>query len=195
MTKSETWKDVVGFEGRYEVSDKGRVRSIERKDSIGRKCGGRMLKPGYDKDGYLRVNIYKNGKQKTRFIHRLVAGAFVPNPNGYSEINHRDENKVNNYANNLEWCTREYNVNHGTLIERSAQAQSKKVRAVNVKTGEVLTFNSTREAGRKGYHQSSVVKACKGVYKTVTGKLVGGDGRTYRGYKWEYEVAEENESK
>ena len=145
MTESEVWKDVAGYEGVYQVSNKGNVRSVARKDSIGRKCGGRMLKPGYDKDGYLRVNIYKNGKQKTRFIHRLVAGAFVPNPNpnGYSEINHRDENKVNNYANNLEWCTREYNNNHGTRSERSSQSRSKKVKAINIETNEVITFNST----------------------------------------------------
>ena len=195
MTESEIWKDVVGYDGRYQVSDKGNVRSVARKDSIGRKCGGRMLKPTYDKDGYLRVNLCKNGKQKTRFIHRLVAGAFIPNPNGYSEINHRDENKVNNYANNLEWCTREHNVNHGTLIERSAQARSKKVKATNIETNEVITFNSTVEAGRKGYDQGGVTKACRGVYKGRAGKLVGGDGRTYRGYKWEYEAEEENVSK
>ena len=187
MTESEIWKDVVGYDGRYQVSDKGNVRSVARKDSIGRKCGGRMLKPTYDKDGYLRVNLCKNGKQKTRFIHRLVAGAFIPNPNGYSEINHRDENKVNNYANNLEWCTREHNVNHGTLIERSAQARSKKVKATNIETNEVITFNSTVEAGRKGYDQGGVTKACRGVYKGRAGKLVGGDGRTYKGYRWSYE--------
>ena len=186
MTENEVWKDVIGFEGLYRVSDKGNVRSVARKDSIGRKCGGRMLKPGYDKDGYLRVNLCKNGKQKTRFIHRLVAGAFVPNPNGYSEINHRDENKVNNYANNLEWCTREHNVNHGTLIERSAQTRSKKAKATNIETNEVITFNSTVEAGRKGYNQGGVAKACRGVYKGRAGKLVGGDGRTYKGYRWEY---------
>ena len=181
MTKSETWKDVVDYEGLYKVSDKGNVYSVARKDSIGRKLGGRILKPGYDRDGYLRVYLCKNGKRKTRFIHRLVAGAFVPNPNGYSEINHRDENKVNNYANNLEWCTRRHNVNHGTMIERSAQARSKKVKAINIKTNEVITFNSTVEAGRKGYDQGGVAKACKGTYN------VGG-GNLYRNHRWYYEV-------
>ena len=189
MTESEVWKDVVGFEGLYRVSDKGKVHSVARKDSIGRKCGGRMLTPRYDKDGYLRVTLHKNGKHKTRFIHRLVAGAFVPNPNGYSEINHRDENKVNNYANNLEWCTREYNNNYGTRSERSGQAQSKKVKAINIETNEVITFNSTVEVGRKGYDQGGVAKACRGVYKGRAGKLVGGDGRTYKGYRWSYEEA------
>ena len=188
MTKSETWKDIAGFEGFYKVSDKGNVYSVARKDFIGRKQGGRTLKPSYDKDGYLRVYLCKNGKRKTRFIHRLVAGAFLPNPNGYSEINHRDENKVNNYANNLEWCTREHNVNHGTMIERSAQTRSKKVKATNIKTGEVLTFNSTMEAGRNGYEASAVSMACRGVYNT-------GGGNLYRNHRWFYEEAEGNESK
>ena len=186
MTESEVWKDVLGYDGRYQVSNKGNIRSVGRKDSIGRKCGGRMLKPRYDKDGYLRVNLCINGKQKTRFIHRLVAGAFVPNPNGYSEINHRDEIKDNNNVKNLEWCDSKYNNNHGTRSERSGQAQSKKVKATNIETNEVITFNSTVEAGRKGYDQGGVAKACRGVYKGRAGKLVGGDGRTYKGYRWEY---------
>ena len=194
MTKSEVWKDVVGYEGLYEVSNKGNVYSVERMDALGREQGGRVLKTKYNNRGYLMVSLYKNGKQKTRYIHRLVAGAFIPNPNGYSEINHRDENKVNNYANNLEWCTREYNNNHGTRNERMAQAQSKKVKAVNIKTNEVIKFNSTAEAGRKGYSVGGVSQACRGTYKTNTGKLIG-DGRTYKGYRWSYEVAEENESK
>lgn len=186
MTENEVWKDVAEYEGFYKVSNKGNIYSVERRDSRGNKCGGRALEPRYDKDGYLRVTLCKNGKQKTRFIHRLVAGAFVPNPNSYSEINHRDENKVNNYANNLEWCTREHNVNHGTMIERSAQARSKKVKATNIETNDVITFNSTVEAGRKGYDQGGVAKACRGTYKAITGKLIGGDGHLYRGYRWEY---------
>ena len=80
------------------------------------------------------------------------------------------------------------------IMEHGLKRFVKKVRAVNAKTGEVITFNSTHDAGRKGYCQSYVAQACKGVYKTATGKLIGGDGRTYRGYKWYYE-AEENVSK
>ena len=190
MTESEVWKDVVGFEGLYKVSDEGDVYSVERRDSRGHRCGGRILKPKCDRDGYLMVNLYKNGKYKTKKVHRIVAEAFIPNPKGFLEINHKDENKSNNELSNLEWCTREYNINYGKRTEKV----SKKVRAINIKTGEVLTFNSIRGAGRKGYDQGGVAKACKGVYKAGNGKLIG-DGRTYKGYRWSYEEVEGNESK
>ena len=177
MSENEVWRDVVGYEGLYEVSDKGNIYSVERISSQGKKCGGLTLKPIHDKNGYLTVALYENGLGKNKKIHRLVSEAFLPNPNNYPEVNHIDEVKDNNNVNNLEWCTREYNSNHGTLIERL----SKKVRAVNVKTGEVVKFNSTREAGRKGYDQSNVAKACKGVYY---------GGNLYRGYEWHYEGGE-----
>lgn len=180
MKASEIWKDVVGFEGFYKVSNKGNVYSVGRVSSQGKKCGGLTLKPRCVGDGYLQVSLYKNGKMKSKYIHRLVAEAFIPNPKSLPQINHIDEVKDNNELSNLEWCTREYNNHYGTRIERFTQALSKKVRAVNVETGEVITFNSTQEAGRKGYSQSSVAAACKGVYNI-------GDGHTYKGYRWSYE--------
>ena len=194
MNESEIWKDVAGYEGFYQVSNKGNVRSVARKDSRGHRYRGRVLKQGYGSSGYLHIDLHKNGKSKTRAVHRLVAEAFLPNPKGLPQVNHIDELKDNNELANLEWCTREYNVNHGTRNKRMAQAQSKKVRAVNAKTGDVVEFNSTAAAGRKGYYQSSVSRACRGNYKASTGKLVGGDGHLYKGYRWEYyEVAEGNE--
>ena len=191
MTESEIWKDVAGYEGFYQVSNRGNVRSLARVDSLGRKCRGRALKQGYSGGGYPQVDLYKNGKRKIRLIHRLVAGAFIPNPESLPQVNHIDEDKDNNNLENLEWCDSKYNVNYGTRTERV----SKKVRAVNVETGEVVTFNSTQEAGRKGYSSGGVSTACRGAYKASTGKLVGGDGCTYKGYRWSYEEAEESESK
>ena len=192
MTENEVWKDVVEYEGLYEVSDKGNVRGVARKDTLGRNRKGRMLKPGYTSRGYLQVGLSKNGKSKTRTVHRLVAEAFIPNPNGLPQVNHRDEDKDNNNVENLEWCDSKYNINYGTRSERFARTRSKKVRAVNIKTGEVLTFNSAKEAKKKGY--PGVAAACGGVYNTINGKP-GGDGRTYKGYRWSYEKAEGNESK
>lgn len=180
MYINEIWKDVVGYEGYYKVSNKGNVYSVERKDSMGRKWGGRTLKPIYDNYGYLVVSLHKNGKQKVKKIHRLITEAFIPNPNNYPDVNHRDEEKDNNELSNLEWCDKGYNNNHGTRNERAIKKLSKRVRAVNVETGEVVTFNSTREAGRKGYHQGSVAAASRGDYNT-------GGGNLYRGYEWYYQ--------
>ena len=186
MSDSEVWKDIVGYEGLYKVSDKGNIYSVERISSQGNKCGGFTIKPTTTRGGYLQVQLYKNGIREHKYVHRIVAEAFIPNPNNYPEINHKDEDKTNNYMGNLEWCTRKYNVNFGTAIERAAQTQSKKVRAVNVETGEVLAFNSAEEAGNKGYSSGVVYKACSGVYKSGIGKLIG-DGHLYKGHKWSYE--------
>lgn len=187
MTESEVWKDVAEYEGFYKVSDKGNIYSVERRDSRGYRRGGRMLKPKCDGKGYPQVNLYKNGKSKTTTVHRLVAEAFLPNPESLPQVNHIDEVKDNNNVENLEWCDSKDNNNHGTRSERSGQARSKKVRAVNIKTGEVLTFNSTMEAERNGYSHGGVAAACRGTYNANTGKLVGGDGRAYRGFRWYYE--------
>ena len=182
MNGSEVWKDVAGYEGYYKVSNKGNVYSVERKDSRGNKCGGRILKQRYSR-GYPQVGLYKNGKMQNRLIHRLVLEAFVPNLENHPEVNHRDEDKTNNELSNLEWCDKSYNASYGTRIERIKQKQSKKVRAINVETGEVLTFDSVKEAGEKGY--PGISQPCRGVYKNANGKLIGG-GRLYKGYKWYY---------
>lgn len=110
----EIWKTIQKYPN-YEVSNHGRVRSITHFDSMGRIKIGQVLKPGFDSRGnYLHVNLYNNGKVTPRSIHRLVANAFIENPHGYKEINHKDEDKTNNYADNLEWCTRKYNNNFGS---------------------------------------------------------------------------------
>ena len=179
MSKDEVWKDVLDFEGLYKVSDKGNIYSMERKNSIGKKCGGRMLRPSYHTNGYLQVDLRKDGIRISKLIHRLVAEAFIPNTNSHLEINHKDENKTNNNVENLEWCTREYNMNHGTRNARASQTQSKKVKAINIKTGEVLAFNSGKEAKSKGgYSRGCVSQACQGIYC---------GGNIYRGHRWSYE--------
>ena len=178
MSKDEVWRDVKGYEGYYQVSNKGNVYSVERKDSRGNKCGGRTLKPRYDKRGYFKVGLYKNGKMQNKLIHRLVTEAFIPNPENLPEVNHRDEVKTNNELSNLEWCDKSYNASYGTRIERIRQKQSKKVKAVNVETGEALTFSSVKEAVSKGYIHSSVSEACRGIYC---------GGNLYHGYRWSYE--------
>ena len=105
----EIWKDIEGYEGLYEVSSYGRVRNL---------VSGKFIKPSQKNDGYCRVCLYKNGGGKCINIHRLVAQAFIPNPDNLPEINHLDEDKTNNRVDNLEFCNHKYNCNYGTLQQR-----------------------------------------------------------------------------
>jgi hypothetical protein len=107
---------VPNYEGLYLIGSDGHIESIERK---GNQKKSRILKGGTDQNGYSVVTLCKDGKQKTFRVHRLVAMAFIPNPNGYSEINHKDENKSNNAIENLEWCDRKYNVRYGTRTKKT----------------------------------------------------------------------------
>lgn len=127
MGQIEEWRPVKGYEGYYEVSDLGRVRSLDRVVYSSfkgtwksRLVKGRILKAldNGSAMGYLFVNLNKNGKTKEFYVHRLVADAFIPNPNNFPIINHKDENAKNNSADNLEWCTQKYNCNYGGHIER-----------------------------------------------------------------------------
>lgn len=125
----EIWKDIEGYEGWYQVSNLGRVRSVERYVNY-KKTGlsfrkSRILKLKSDYYGYRSVNLSVNCKVKTYKVHRLVAQAFIPNPNNLPCINHKDENKSNNFVSNLEWCSIAYNNTYGTRIERT-QATYKK---------------------------------------------------------------------
>lgn len=118
----EIWKEIEGYEGKYEVSNLGNVRSLNYNGTGEIK----LLKQYICHNRYEQVNLYKNGKPKHHLVHRLVARAFIPNPNNYKEVNHKDENPANNNVNNLEWCTREYNNNYGTRNKRAGESKKGK---------------------------------------------------------------------
>lgn len=110
MKQEEIWRDVIGYEGHYQVSNYGNVRSVKREPII--------LKGDFQRNGYRRVYLWKDGAKKNVLVHRLVALSFLPNPMNYTEINHIDEDKTNNRAENLQWCSHLYNLNYGTVRER-----------------------------------------------------------------------------
>lgn len=114
------WRDVVGYEGKYKVSNTGLVKSCERKIRVYhrgydgfRVVKEQLMKTGINNMGYEWVSLRTNNKGKTCFVHRLVAQAFIPNPNNLPYINHKDENPLNNQVDNLEWCSPKYNCNFG----------------------------------------------------------------------------------
>ena len=154
----EIWKDIQGYEGIYQVSSHGRVRSKHK-----------IMKPQND-NGYMRILLRKNGKVKRYSVHRLVAIAFIDNPYNLPVVNHKDENKGNNYVENLEWCTHKYNTNYGNCINKRVDTitrnKSKCKKAICVNTGEI--FESLKEAGYKyNVNPSSIISNCKGKIKSA----------------------------
>lgn len=125
----EEWRPIEGYEGLYEVSNTGRVRSLDMylkcKGKSYRLQKGKVLSPSKNTDGYLQVCLCCNGKYKKCLVHRLAAQAFIPNPDNLPEINHLDEDKTNNNVDNLEWCDRKYNLNYGSRQDKVRESKLK----------------------------------------------------------------------
>jgi hypothetical protein len=147
----EEWRDIKGYEGLYQVSNLGRVKSLSRtieRSKYGSIFVSEKILSTNSTKGYLYVSLCKCGKQKRVRVHRLVAEAFIPNQDNLPEVNHKDENKENNAVSNLEWCTNKYNCNYGTGRERNPNCQ--KGRKVSDATREKL-----RLAGLNRHHSES----------------------------------------
>lgn len=162
----EIWLPIVGYEGLYEVSNMGRVKSLgndrDRKEKI--------LKPGNNGHGYLLVRLCKNRKGKWFLVHRLVAEAFIPNPDNLPCINHKDECKTNNQVSNLEWCTHKYNVHYSKSLDKANEARIKSILQFT-KDGEfVAEYPSLSEASRQtGFNKGNILNCCKGRYSHSAG--------------------------
>lgn len=174
--KKEYWKPVLGYKGLYEVSNWGRIKSLPRNGTV---KYARILKPHTNKSGYSYVILCKNNIKKTFLVHRLVAEAFIDNTDNLPQVNHKDENKLNNSVDNLEWCDVKYNHNYGTINERISKSQingksSKIVIQYNLDGTFVREWPSTMECERNGYNNTCISKCCLGKLKT------------YKGYIWRY---------
>lgn len=182
----EIWKPIKRYEGLYEVSNLGRVRSLTRSvrhtDHSTKVMQGQPLKPYLQPDGYRVVYLWKKAKKKMHRINRLVAQAFIPNPNNLPQVNHKDEKKENDFVfinpdgtvdyekSNLEWCTAQYNNTYGSAIIKRAQKRGHKVRCIE--TGQV--FYSGGEAARQMHIQQRNINA-----------VVNGKRNIAGGYHWE----------
>lgn len=179
----EIWKDIKGTEGKYQASNKGRIKGENG-----------LLSQWLNKTGYLVTHI-PNCYNKSTLVHRLVAETFLDNPNDYPQINHKDENKTNNNVENLEYCSAKYNSNYGTrnkrmakklkgrrpsdnTIKASVEKCSRKVSKYSMDWEYIETYSSLAEAERqnKGIHRSNIIRCCDG-----SGKL-----KSTGGFKWKY---------
>lgn len=159
----ERWKDIDGFDGLYKISDYGRVISYKQ-------CKPRFMKTQDDGHGYRRLRLRKNGKYMYAYIHRLVAEAFIINENKYDVVNHKDENKCNNYYGNLEWCDREYNLNYGTSRKRAIENTRRKVIQYSLDYNFIKEWDSIVMASKVlGVDNSSITKNCKNKVKSAGG--------------------------
>ena len=159
MIDIEEFRDVPGYEGLYEVSNKGRVRR-----------NGKILKPTLLNNGYLRVELHKQKTEKQVLVHRLVAMTFILNPNNLPCVNHKDEDKTNNAVDNLEWCTHEYNTNYGTRNERASINLSKPILQFDLQGSFIKEWSSGIEAEEfTKISRASICSCCKGNLKTAGG--------------------------
>lgn len=184
MIENEIWKDIKDYEGLYQVSNLGRVKSLERIDNNNHPIKEKILKNQTDKDGYLWICLHGIKIKKVQ-VHRLVAQAFIPNPNNLPQVNHKNEIKDDNRPVNLEWCDTKYNINYGTRNKRVGQKlrnnfkRSLPIVQIDIKTNFLVAeFPSVMEASRQtGFNEVAIRRCCKGRTKTSYG------------YKWKYKEA------
>jgi hypothetical protein len=178
----EEWRDIIGYEGYYQVSNFGNIKSLERivKHSIGELATRKPMKKKFKRDrgGYDRVGLYKNGKEISFSVHRIVAQAFIPNFKNKPEVNHINEIKTDNRVENLEWCTRVENVNHGTKIKRFIASKSIPVIGVNIYSGIAIYYKSIKDTNKDSFINQNVWACCNGRKKT------------HKNYFWIYDKKE-----
>lgn len=165
MMNKEIWKDIPNYEGLYQVSNLGYIKKIwKSKDTI--------CKPSFDSHGYKQIVLTKNNKRKLYKVHRLVALAFINNPNNYEELNHKDENKTNNEVSNLEWCDRKYNCNYGNRNYKCTRHRLHRIAQYNKQNDLVGEYPSLKEAEKiTGIKYQNISSCCRNIKKSAGGYI------------------------
>ena len=174
--EGEIWLSIEGYEGLYEVSNMGRVKSL--RDGYGNPRE-KILKQAKMKNGYLYVQIWKDRKVKNCKVHRLVAIAFIPNPNNYPTVNHNNEIKTDNRVSNLCWMNLSQQQRHGTCQQRRVEKLSKQVYQYDKNGVLIKIWKSTIECGRQGFYQGNISKCCRNCFNREGNNV-------YKGYIWSY---------
>lgn len=177
----ENWRPVAGYESLYLVSDNGNVKSLPKlitySDGRIRKYNEKILKLQISKSGYTVINLTKDGCKCTKYVHRLVAEAFIPNPEQLPEINHIDEDKTNNHSSNLEWCDRTYNNHHSMITETLNESKKVPVIQLTLDGSFIRRWSGIREAARGlGMKTHKHIREC-----------CLGQAKSCYGFKWQYE--------
>lgn len=172
----EVWKPIKDYEGLYEVSNLGGVKSLYYWNGHCYSKREKILKLITNNRGYLRAHLIKNKKGKFIFVHKLVAEAFVPNFNNYKEINHLDENKQNNHFSNIEWCDRKHNVNYGNRNKNVAKKLFKPVIQYDLQGNFIKRYESVSQAAKE-----------LNTFNQCISKVCRKEGKTSCGYIWRYE--------
>lgn len=161
---NEIWKDIKGYEGLYQVSNLGRIKSFPRNGTRSKEAA--ILRGHDTPKGYMQICLTKDRVRKTIKIHRLVAEAFLPNPTNLPQINHKDENKQNNRVDNLEWCDCRYNNCYNGRMEKIAKKNGRRVRCLETDT----VYDSVAKAAEAtGISHSNIVYVCQGEFKQIKG--------------------------
>ena len=189
----EVWKSIRGYENLYEVSSYGRVRSLRhlvkqsgnKGTTFSRYYNGKVITQREGIGGYIFVCLSNGASKKTLRVHKLVAEAFIPNPNNYPQINHKDENKSNNRVDNLEWCSPSYNCNYGTRIDRIIAKTGKPVGQYDINGEFIQEFPSVSEASRTlGISFSSIASMANGRKRVKNGKEY--ERKSVGGFIWRW---------
>lgn len=189
----ETWKDIDGYEGYYQISSLGRVKSLERVTVTGRLMEEKLKEPWVDDNGYLNVHLYKEGKRKHFRIHRLVAQAFVPNPRNLDEVDHKDTDRKNNRAKNLRWVTHSENHMNELTRKRKSEAQKGKKKKRKKKDPKDCRIKVAVYKDRKLVHtfdsyadltNNSEAILGEKIWARFARQVVRGDRKDFKGYKF-----------